>query len=375
MTSVDLYYSMADINEEYLTASEQFSVIAEKIKTEKNKRLRNVASAGLILIICITAFSIIRAKISIRIPENSNISVHSDKPELTSGSVHTTETQQTTSNEGFPNSKDDITTQVDKAHGNQPTSEKNFPDVVPSTSLSDSPSEKQGDEPTPPMTKDPSEDITAPPTTDPLVSPRVDSFLGISLSEWLNRSDVVWGTQDYKGRGIAGTIPRGTTKLSSQLYSLMSDKPQDTVYAVMVDFSSSIDDSEIAHWEYNGNTITSLQERLIELLNPTEEPQTYIITDSEGNEEIGYLPATPNKEEIAEIKKEIYTIRKAFLENRYQGFKDTFHRQGLEIYAGSEGGIVDYLVFYTFATKSKLENFSCKSSEAFVFLPAFDPIK
>ena len=40
--------------------------------------------------------------------------------------------------------------------------------------------------------------------------------------------------------------------------------------------------------------------------------------------------------------------------------------------AGSEVGIVDYLVFYTFATKSKLENFSCKSSEAFVFLPAFD---
>ena len=372
MTNVDLYYSMADISEEYLSASERFSAVAERIKAERYKKIRSGTSAGLILVFCVAAFGIIKKNLSVRLPEISNTSVHGDAPEITSGSLPITETQQTTSNAAATVPNENTTVPTDKAHGNPSTSEKNAPDTVPSTFLHESQSEKQRDESVPSDTTDPPAKTTTPPTTEPPASPIVDGFLGISLFEWLNRSDVVWGSQDYKGKGIAETIPKGTTKISGLLYSLMSGKPQDTVYAVMIDFSSCIDDSEMNHWEYNGDTIAALQEKLNELLNPSEEAQTYIITDSEGNEEIGYLPATSNKEEIAEIKQEIITIRNAFLENKYQGFKSSFHRQDLEIYAGSDGSVCDNMVFYTFATKPMLESFTCKASEAFVFLPAYD---
>lgn len=372
MTNVDLYYSMADISEEYLSASEQFSAVAERIRAERNKKIRSGVSAGLILVLCVSAFGIIKKNLTVRLPEISNTSVHGDAPEMTSDSLQTTNAPQTTSNGAAIIPNENTTAPTDKAHGNPPTSEKNAPDTVSSTFLHESPSEKQGDEPAPPKSTDAPVNTTTPPATEPPVPPSADSFLGISLSEWLNRSDVVWGSQDYKGRGIAETIPMGTTKISGQLLSLMDGKSLDTVYAVMVDFSSGINDSEMNHWEYNGNTIAELQEGLNELLNPSEEAQTYIITDSEGNEEIGYLPTASNKEEIAEVKKEIVTIRNAFLENKYRNFKSSFHRQGLEIYAGSDGSVCDNMVFYTFATKPMLESFTCKASEAFVFLPAYD---
>ena len=372
MTNVDLYYSMADISEEYLSASERFSAVAERIKAERNKKIRSGASAGLILVLCVAAFGIIKKNLSVRLPEISNTSVHGDAPEITTGSLPITETQQTTSNGAATVPNENTTVPTDKAHDNPPASEKNAPDTIPSTSLRESPSEKQGNEPVSPDTTEPPAKSTTPPTTESPAPPSVDSFLGISLSEWLNRSDVVWGSQDYKGKGIAETIPKSTTKISGLLYSLMNGKPQDTVYAIMVDFSSCIDNSEMNHWEYNGDTIAALQEKLNELLNPSEEAQTYIITDSEGNEEIGYLPTASNKEEIAEVKKEIVTIRNAFLENKYRNFKSSFHRQGLEIYAGSNGSVCDNMVFYTFATKPMLESFACQASEAFVFLPAYD---
>lgn len=312
------------------------------------------------------------SEIDVSTEETDIFTQHGDVSEMTSDNLQIPNLPQATDVEESSGESVSQNFQREVTQNNNSTTEKNESAGMPSVSSQDSSSEKQGNENTPPKTTTRNTETTQQSEPEPTMTSRIDNLLNISLAEWLSRSDVVWGTQDYKGKGISGKIPLGTTRISNQLQSLINKYSSDCVYAVMVDFSSCIDDSEMKQWEYNGNTIASLQDKLDILLSSSEESQTYIITDSEGNEEISYLPVMPNKEEIAEIKQKMYSIRKAFLETKLQSFKDSFHRQGLEIYADTEGGVVDNLVFYTFATKAKLTNFFCKSSEAFVFLPAYE---
>lgn len=190
----------------------------------------------------------------------------------------------------------------------------------------------------------------------------------LSGCEWMKRADVVWGTAEYKG--IAEPVPMGTAKISGSLSRLMEGKDAGTVYAVLVDFSSGIPDAELNNWEYNGKTVSGLQRQLAELMKPAENARTYQVTDSEGNVSVGYLPPAENEAKIAEIVREIRAIRKAFIEQKFSAYAGSFRRQGLEVYTDARIDLSEQPVFYTFATRAQLENFSCGAQEAFVFLPA-----
>ena len=104
----------------------------------------------------------------------------------------------------------------------------------------------------------------------------------------------------------------------------MNSGSDNTVYAVLVDFSSCIDENELLYWNCDGMTIKELQNRLDEL--QSEHGQSYTYVGGEGTEHTRYLPDLNSKAEIKEIKGKINEIKTAYYEMKIQSFENTFHQ-------------------------------------------------
>lgn len=191
----------------------------------------------------------------------------------------------------------------------------------------------------------------------------------ISSEEWLADPDVVWGSAGLKG-DAGEIIPKGTVKISDALCSLFNiNGGTDTIYAVLVDFSSCIDENELLNWEYDGSTIAELQNRCSELQIPNGKSYTYV--GSDGIEHTGYLTESKNKAEEKVIIGKINDIKAAFYKMQIQKFENSFDKNGLGIYTYEKySGDVSKPQFYTFGTKSSFAGFKCSENEAFIFWPA-----
>lgn len=194
-------------------------------------------------------------------------------------------------------------------------------------------------------------------------------FSGIPLSEWLDNDSVVWGESDLKSFISSRSIPIGTSLVSDELMSLMQNYPDDAVFAVLVDFSSCVDEDKMNDWIYNGETISELKQRISEATEYSDKNTTYV--DSDGTEHTIYFLTPESEAEVKKIQLRINQIKSAYYSFRINGFKDTFHENGLEAYEASETGYFQYeACFYCFAGKDSLLSFICSNTEAFVFFPA-----
>lgn len=199
-------------------------------------------------------------------------------------------------------------------------------------------------------------------------SPCLSSF---TLEEWLRNPDVIWGGEEVKGNITSDSIPLGTVRISPRLFDLMEKGKDSDVFAVMVDFSPCINKAEMDNWEYNGDTLSSLREELDELFTDRGESYTYV-DGIDGTEHTGtHRFSNPeDSHKIENLRARIKTIRSAYYNMKAREFKDSFEINGLGLYRTDKGGFAAEHYFYTFASRSHLEEFECKESEAFVFYSA-----
>lgn len=213
---------------------------------------------------------------------------------------------------------------------------------------------------------------------DPIESPKEPispdnydkiNFSGISVDEWLGNSDVIWDGTDTKGYLNSEYIQLGNTKISDKLFDSMQNNPNNAVYAVMVDFSSCIDENELLNWEYSGDTIADLKLRISEATKYSDNSYTYV--GSDGIEHIEYFLTSESEAKVTEMELRISEIKSAYRDAKIQEFRYSFNNNGLEIYTNRISGIQEEnFCFYTFATQNHLEEFKCKNNEAFIFYPA-----
>ncbi len=198
-----------------------------------------------------------------------------------------------------------------------------------------------------------------------------------TLEEWLNDPAVVWSGEPLKGDsdGFGESVPLGTTIISEKWLSELSESPDGTIYAVMVDFMSCIDSDEMESWELDGDTIGALKAEHSGYFYDTGKtmPVSYI---KDGEWYTEYQPIYSSKPEdadkIAELEMRIEEMTSAYYGMKIESFRDSFSANGLGVYDLSfDDGLHDNRCFYTFATKEQLENFKCKENEAFFFMPAF----
>ncbi len=167
---------------------------------------------------------------------------------------------------------------------------------------------------------------------------------------WLENEDVVWGENNLKGIQFSETVPLGTVKINPALQHIMDENTnQQAIFAVCVDFSCSIDENEMNHWEYNGNTLAEIIAELEEITSNKN--------DNYSSEE---------KERIKELKTIIAEIKSAYYSEKTESFRMTFERNGLGIYPDSFNGEF----FCTFGTAEHFFEFVCGENEAFIFHPA-----
>lgn len=205
-------------------------------------------------------------------------------------------------------------------------------------------------------------------STDKL--PEKEDLTDIPLAQWLEDTDVVWAESDTKGMLSTERIPLGSTQISDELYDLMNGYPKNTVYAIMVDFASCINESELLEWEHNSETIADLERQITETTEYSQESYTYI--GSDGIEHTEYLLTPESEAKVSDIERRINEIRYAFRDEKIKEFEAVFHDNGLEIYEDRLSGIrEETFCFYTFASREHLETFNCISSEAFIFYPAY----
>lgn len=198
-----------------------------------------------------------------------------------------------------------------------------------------------------------------------------------TLEEWLNDPAVVWSGESLKGDsdGFGESVPLGTAMISEKWLSELSESPDGAVYAVMVDFMSCIDETEMESWEYDGDTIGALKaEHSGYFYDTGKTMQVSYIKDGEWYTE--YQPIYSSKPEdadkIADLEQRIEKMTTAYYGMKIESFRDTFSANGLGVYDLSlDDGLNDNRCFYTFATREQLENFKCKENEAFFFMPAF----
>ena len=177
-----------------------------------------------------------------------------------------------------------------------------------------------------------------------------EDLSSLSFEEWLGNEDVVWGESDLKGIQNSEKIPPGTIKISPALQRIMDENTdRQTIYAVCVDFSSSINENEMNHWEYNGNTLSEIKAELEEIT-------------SNKNDEY----SSEEKERISVLKTIFQETKSAYYSEKTESFRVTFERNGLGIYPyGIEGKF-----FCTFGTAEHFNEFVCGENEAFIFYPA-----
>ncbi len=191
-------------------------------------------------------------------------------------------------------------------------------------------------------------------TTDFAKSPDTDGLAPDSdapdyslytLTMWLNNPDVVWDNHSLKGEfSIDESTPLGTVKITDRLKSIIKNNGDISVYAVLVDFSSCVDEEEAENWKYNGVSVKELQEYF----------------------ERGYK----TDKDITEYKKKLREIKDAYNNMRIKAFEDTFNKFGLKIYTFQNDTSSFSHYFYVFATSGQIQNLECKTDEAFVLSPA-----
>ena len=181
--------------------------------------------------------------------------------------------------------------------------------------------------------------------TDGLDSHHSPDFSHYTLSMWLSSPDVIWNTNQLKGETISrDCTPLGTIKIADSLKSLVENNGEHSVYAVLVDFSSCVEEKEAENWEYNGNSVKKLRDSF-----------------ESGNK---------SKSEISEYKRKIREVRIAYNNMRIKNFEDTFNEYGLKIYTSDSDSFMFSHCFYVFATSEQIQSLRCKNDEAFVLSPA-----
>lgn len=192
----------------------------------------------------------------------------------------------------------------------------------------------------------------------------------LSITEWCSAPKVVWSDSDgVKGNEATGIkIERGTTKITDKLHEKMNGQDKDTVYAVMVDFSSGVIETEISAWKYEGHTIAELEAELEQLRSESKIIGNNTATGPDGV--TIKIPIYDNGKELAVAANRIRDAKRDYYFNCLKNYNESFKAMGLGIYNEEAGYTIENMIFYTFATKAQLENFQCKTTEAFVFTTA-----
>lgn len=191
-----------------------------------------------------------------------------------------------------------------------------------------------------------------------------------TLDFYKNSPDIVWSTDGIKGTGTNTKVPLGTVEISESLKKLMKDKTEETVYAVMVDFSSCIDTEKMRTWTYDGTSIEKLEKERNELMKNRRLVGYDSAYDSEHGEYTYAKYEYPDEERIAEINGKLDEIKKAYYKYCLKRFETTFKNNELVIYTDDSAACYENNYFYIFADRQQLESFKCGSNEAFIFMPA-----
>ncbi len=197
-------------------------------------------------------------------------------------------------------------------------------------------------ESTSPPSTDPSNTIPTQKPTDPAKS--YPDLSTLTLSQWLDSDRVVWlAGSPTKGNISTGkTIELGQTLIDEKLISAFNENAQDTVYAVMVDFTSMrkddyvFEDKKLSEWTAEKDSLIALGKMVDAKL----------------------------------IAQKINQAKEAYYFSMLENFEEKFASMGLGIYHEERGYTIDNCIFYTFATRSQIEEFVCAPSEAFIFSPA-----
>lgn len=381
-----LYDALSKIDEKHLCCSEDNKYVASEFKKSRNRKIKMMSSvlcvSLVILAVCgKTAFQ--NGNSDNEIPDNTL---------LIDNNIDTTESEQSDIIKETTNiTNDNVTTVVtadlvvsdttnketqnnpETAHDN--TNQENTGSYI-ETSAADNITNITTKSESSKTISSENKDIPAVTEKKPVITNEPDyidvpqeevNLSGRSLEEWLSDPKVVWGSDSVKG-DTTDRISLGSVKVSSPLSDLMKSGNSDTVYAVMVDFSSCIDENDMNSWNYNGDTINDLKAKITELT--TYSDQTYTYVDSDGIEHTGYFVSSENEVEIKELVGRQNEIKTAYYNSQIEKFKNSFSENGLEIYKSNKEYDSSFSRFYTFASKEKLINFRCKSDEAFVFYPA-----
>jgi len=376
MKKDDLYDAISGIDEKFLSDSENFSNISNEFRKANSRKIGIISSlSAFSLILAMTLFFNSKGFLNNEIEKTSTIIENSDSvsSEVISTVEHSTVSIELDTNIKPTDNKTDISKENNytKTTGyrteevtNKPTESKTDNN---STEIIEDENHDNNDaisENNPPDNNETIPDADNEPDDSDYDSLKED-FCGIDLENWLNNPDVIWGDTEIKGSDSSEKIALGSILISDDLNKLMKSGNSNDVYAVMVDFSSCIDENELLNWEYNGNTISELQSEYSKLSSFTDETYTYI--GSDGIEHTEYLSSNDKKEEIKKIKQAINEIKAVYYDMKIQQFSDSFHKNGLEIYKGGEEVNT---IFYTFTNKTLLKEFVCKENEAFIFYPA-----
>lgn len=383
MKKKDLYDALSGIDEKYLSDSENFSEISDEFRRAKMKKISTISSlfgCSLILAIVFLSSDIMKIDfnntpemieksdtIQTNISDNEDISgvittenkTKTEKiTEITEISFeYSTVTENTmvdniTDKNYIESSEEQITTYISDVNDNPVTEHIQTEISVIETS------------------KIPTTDVIIPTDSDGITDnyDKID-FSGISVDKWLENPYVIWSESDTKGYLNSEYISMGNIKISERLTDLMQNNPDDSVYAVMVDFSSCIDENELLNWEYNGDTVADLKLQISKATEYSDNSYTYI--GSDGVEHVEYFLTSESEAKVAEMERRISGIKSAYCAAKIQGFRNSFNNNGLEIYMDRISGIQEEnFCFYTFATKKHLEEFKCKNNESFIFYPA-----
>lgn len=375
MKKDDLYDAISGIDEKFLSDSENFSNISNEFRKANSRKIGIISSlSAFSLILAMTLFLNSKGFLYNEIEKTSTIIENSDSvnSEVISTVEHSTDSIELDTNIKPTDNKTDVSKENNdtKTTGNRTEEVTNKPTESPidnSTEIIEDENHDNNDdisENNPPDNNTTIPDADNEPDDSDYDSLKED-FCGIDLENWLNNPDVIWGDTEIKGSDNLEKISLGSILISDDLNKLMKSGNSNDVYAVMVDFSSCIDENELLNWQYNGNTISELQSEYSKLSSFTDETYTYI--GSDGIEHTEYLSSNDKKEEIKKIKQAINEIKAVYYDMKIQQFSDSFHKNGLEIYKGGEEVNT---IFYTFTNKTSLKEFVCKENEAFIFYPA-----
>ncbi|MBQ6943395.1 MAG: hypothetical protein IJN43_03595 [Ruminococcus sp.] len=372
MKKDDLYDAISGIDEKFLSDSENFSNISNEFRKANSRKIGIISSlSAFSLILAMTLFLNSKGFLNNEIEKTSTIIENSDSvnSEVISTVEHSTDSIELDTNIKPTDNKTEVSKENNdtKTTGYRTEEVTNKRPTNNSTEIIEDENQDNNDaisENNPPDNNETIPDADNKPDDSDFDSLKED-FCGIDLENWLNNPDVIWGDTEIKGSDSSEKIALGSILISDDLNKLMKSGNLNDVYAVMVDFSSCIDENELLNWEYNGNTISELQSEYSKLSSFTDETYTYI--GSDGIEHTEYLSSNDKKEEIKKIKQAINEIKAVYYDMKIQQFSDSFHKNGLEIYKGGEEVNT---IFYTFTNKNLLKEFVCKENEAFIFYPA-----